>query len=179
MAINEEFLKELMVNAIKTGVDSGIKNYTELQTTGFTVFKGENVNAFAESISSLSDIIDTVFLSDNILLVYNKEKELGDDVFATVNTYKDDILTNGDQFSKLDEAKIKQITKEELQNIWNEKNLEDKRLKVIELIDSLEYKSTSLAKILEKVKTTKNPNELDKIVTNLMFVGHGEKVIKI
>ena len=70
------------------------------------------------------------------------------------------------------------ITNDELKNVYNTEDINQKRLKALEICRKCEYNTESLQNIIKIIKTTSIPQQIDKSITDLYFVQNNMKVIK-
>lgn len=70
------------------------------------------------------------------------------------------------------------ITNDELKDVYNTEDIDQKRLKVLEICRKCEYNTKYLQNIIEIIKTTSIPQQIDKSITDLYFVQNNMKVIK-
>ncbi|QPX65108.1 hypothetical protein F370_153 [Campylobacter phage F370] len=192
--VTYEEIQQLIRNCLDVGIKAPASAYSKLLRHGYCVMYGGD--AKFNKLEELEDNFDVKQFDRDTWVIKEYKKELTPEEWKDVNSQalynggtpdqiakdiedgeKNPIVENA--FNKLDEAKLKQISKDDLKNIWNENDLETKREKTLKLISELKYKSPSLEKIIDTIKTTKDKNKIDQIITNIMFVGTGDKVIKI
>lgn len=74
--------------------------------------------------------------------------------------------------------KMRLISKEEVQEVWNTKDLETKRNLMINLLGTLRYKN-NYGVLLRDVMEATRPEKLDFMAANLVHCGEGNKTIKL
>jgi glycine cleavage system regulatory protein len=87
-------------------------------------------------------------------------------------------MLNFKEFCELNESEYYKITRDDIQAIWKETDLNKKKEKALDLINKLAGKDkVGIIKIIDKIKEAAKGNIIDKIMANVMLSGSGLKVI--
>ena len=165
MVLTYEQVGLVMEGCVKNNINVSTIAFNEFMNKGY-ITVNSNRNKIKSLLESVGNDISAADIGNGNYILKA----------SSVNVSKE-------EFKKLcenstDKKDLKQISKSELQDIWNEKDLAKKKEKALKLIENLKYKSKSVDKIVTMINSTNKATDIDKAVTNLMFVQHGEKVIK-